>query len=143
MEQRLSLITLGVRDLQRARSFYEQGLGWKPAEMGGEGIAFYSLGSIALALFPREELAKDANLADAGDPDRFGGVAVAYNVRSREEVDAVLAQATGVGATLLKTGQDAFWGGYSGYFADPDGHPWEVCFNPYVELGPAGEFRVE
>ena len=127
MEQRLSLVTLGVADLERARRFYEDGLGWRRDNAHAE-VVFFQIGGAILGLFSRKELAADARLADEGSG--FGGIALAYNARSREEVDAVLAEAAAAGATILKPAEDAFWGGYSGYFADPDGHPWEVAWNP-------------
>ncbi|HUE14901.1 MAG TPA: VOC family protein, partial [Planctomycetaceae bacterium] len=123
MEQRLSLITLGVADLKRSREFYER-LGWRRSMAKADGIVFFQAGGMALALFPRDELAKDANLAAEGRG--FGGVSLAYNARTRAEVDSVLAEAEAAGAKLLKPAKMAVWGGYSGYFSDPDGFPWEV-----------------
>jgi catechol 2,3-dioxygenase-like lactoylglutathione lyase family enzyme len=127
MEQRLSLVTLGVADLERARRFYEEGLGWKRGNDHAE-VVFFQTGGMILALWPRHLLAEDAGLADEGRG--FGGIALAYNARSREEVDAVMAEAAAAGASVLKPAQDTPWGGYAGYFADPDGHPWEVAWNP-------------
>ena len=114
MEQRLSLVTLGVTDLRRAREFYEQGLGWQRGNEGDE-IAFYQLGGIVLALYPRD----------------------------KAEVDRVLDQAAAAGATILKPAQEAFWGGYSGMFADPDGHPWEVAWNPHWPLTEDGRVQFK
>jgi catechol 2,3-dioxygenase-like lactoylglutathione lyase family enzyme len=125
LEQRVSLITLGVADLDRSRRFYER-LGWKRGNKD-EGVVFFQVPGGVFALWSRGELAADARLSDPGG---FGGVALAYNTRSREEVDAVLAEAGGAGARILKPAEETFWGGYSGYFADPDGHPWEVAWNP-------------
>lgn len=136
MEQRLSLITLGVTDLARARRFYERGLGWEPSGASNRSVAFYQLGGMVLALYPRTALAEDAGV-DPGQPG-FGGIALAYNVRQREDVDAVLAEAVAAGATLLKPAADTDWGGYAGYFADPDGHPWEVAWNPHFSLSVQG-----
>jgi hypothetical protein len=136
MEQRLSLITLGVADLARSRRFYEQGLGWTPSSAGNENVVFFQLGGIALSLYGRASLAEDARLEDRGGG--FGGITLAYNTRAREEVDAVLARAEAAGARILKPAEEAFWGGYSGYFADPDGHPWEVAWNPHFTLLPDG-----
>ena len=127
MDQRLSLVTLGVADLARSRHFYEQGLGWSRGNTEDE-IAFYQLGGIVLALWTRHELAGDARLADTGAT--FSGITLAFNTRSHDEVDEVLAQAAAAGATVLKPGEDKEWGGYSGYFSDPDGHAWEVAWNP-------------
>jgi catechol 2,3-dioxygenase-like lactoylglutathione lyase family enzyme len=122
----MSLITLGVADLDRSLRFYEA-LGW---QRGNEdpGVVFFQLPGFILALWARQALAEDASVKDTGAV--FSGMGLAYNARSKAEVDAVLAEATAAGARLLKAAHDTFWGGYSGYFADPDGHPWEVAFNP-------------
>jgi len=126
MEQRVSLITLGVADLDRSRRFYEA-LGWKAGDTP-EGVVFFQIPGGVFGLWSRAALAEDAGVADSGG---FGGIAIAYNARSRDEVDAVLAEAVAAGAKLLKPAKEAFWGGYSGYFADPDGHAWEVAHNPF------------
>ena len=139
MEQRVSIITLGVGDLERSKSFYER-LGWRRGMTKSEGIAFFQAGGIALALFPREELARDANITDDGRG--FRGFSLAYNTRQREEVDAVIAEAEAAGATVLKPAEEAFWGGYSGYFADPDGFVWEVAWNPFFEIAEDGGIRI-
>jgi uncharacterized protein len=139
MEQRLSLVTLGVADLERSRRFYEDGLGWRRGNAHAE-VVFFQLGGLVLALFARSALAADAGLQAAGSG--FGGMALAYNARSRAEVDAVLGEAKAAGATMLKPAQDAFWGGYSGYFADPDGHPWEVAWNPDWTILEDGSVRL-
>jgi len=139
MEQRVSIITLGVRNLERSKSFYER-LGWRRGMTKSEGIAFFQAGRIALALFPREELARDANITDDGQG--FRGFSLAYNTRQREEVDAVIAEAEAAGATVLKSAEEAFWGGYSGYFADPDGFVWEVAWNPFFEIAADGGIRI-
>jgi catechol 2,3-dioxygenase-like lactoylglutathione lyase family enzyme len=139
MEQRLSVVTLGVADLERARRFYEDGLGWRRGNTHAE-VVFFQVGGAVLALFGRDALAADAGLRAAGSG--FGGIALAYNARSREEVDRVLAEAKAAGATILKPAQDAFWGGYSGYFADPDGHPWEIAWNPDWTLLEDGSVRL-
>ncbi len=132
MEPRISIITLGVSDLARSVKFYRDGLGLPTTFKEGEGIAFFQLKGTWLAVYPWDELAADASLP----PDRahFGGVTLAHNVAGKAEADAVIAQALAAGATLLKPAADTFWGGYSGYFADPDGHPWEVAWNPYFPL---------
>jgi len=138
VEQRLSLVTLGVADLDRALRFYEA-LGWRRANKNPE-IIFFQLNGMVLALWDRKSLAADAKLpADGGG---FGGMALAYCTRHREEVDAVLAQAKQAGGRILKPAEDAFWGGYSGYFADPDGHSWEVAWNPEWELTEEGDVRL-
>jgi catechol 2,3-dioxygenase-like lactoylglutathione lyase family enzyme len=132
MEPRLTLVTLGVSDLERAVEFYHEGLGLPLAEEDTEDIAFFDLGGTRLALYPWDELAEDATVSPEGAG--FRGVTLAHNVASKEAVDATLKEAVEVGATLVKPAEDVFWGGYSGYFADPDGHLWEVAWNPYWEL---------
>ena len=139
MEQRLSVITFGVADLERSRRFYEDGLGWRRAN-DSEEIVFYQAGGMVVALYPRAALALDAGLEDDGPG--FGGITLAYNVRQRSDVDAVLAEAEAAGARILKPARDAFWGGYSGCFADPDGHPWEVAWNPHWTLDTDGAVRL-
>lgn len=139
MEQRVSLITLGVADLERSREFYER-LGWRRSMATAEGIVFFQAGGLALALFPRTELAKDAKIAPEGYG--FSGISLAYNTRKRDEVDAVLVEAQAAGAKLLKPAEEAPWGGYSGYFADPDGFPWEVAWNPSFAMTEDGAIRV-
>lgn len=138
MEQRISLITLGVDDLARARRFYEEGLGWQPRD-APEGVVFYQLPGIALALFGREELAADAHHPVDG---RFSGITIAINQRSEADVDAVLAQAAAAGATVLKPAERVFWGGYSGYFADLDDHVWEVALNPQWTINEDGTLTI-
>jgi uncharacterized protein len=139
MEQRVSLITLGVADLDRSRAFYER-LGWRRSMPQAEGVVFFQTGGMVVALFPRADLARSAGLAPEGQG--FGGIMLAHNTRSREAVDAVLAEAVAAGATLLQPGQVAAWGGYCGYFADPDGHPWEVAWNPDFPIAEDGGIRV-
>jgi hypothetical protein len=140
MEQRMSLVTLGVADLRRARRFYEHGLGWKPGFASDE-VVFYETGGPIIALFGRRDLAADAQIED--DESTFGGIALAHNVRARDEVDAVLAEAAAAGAAVLKAAEDTPWGGYSGYFADLDGHLWEVAFNPAWTIGEDGSVRMK
>jgi catechol 2,3-dioxygenase-like lactoylglutathione lyase family enzyme len=127
MEQRLSVVTLGVADLERSRRFYEEGLGWRRGNDHAE-VVFFQAGGAVLALHARHLLAEDARVANDGQG--FDGITLAYNTRTREEVDAVLAEAAAAGAKLLKPARDTSWGGYAGYFADPDGHAWEVAWNP-------------
>jgi len=141
MDQRLTMVTLGVRDLARARKFYET-LGWRAREEGGGDIVFFQLLGMVLGLYPRAALAEDAHLPDDVPNAKFGGIALAYNARDKIEVDRVLKEAVAAGAALLKPAQDVFWGGYSGYFADPDGHPWEVAFNPHWPLENDGALRL-
>jgi catechol 2,3-dioxygenase-like lactoylglutathione lyase family enzyme len=135
MEQRMSLVTLGVADLRRARRFYENGLGWKPGFASDE-VVFYETGGPIIALWNRRDLAADAQIED--DESTFGGIALAHNVRSRADVDAVLAEAAAAGAALLKSAEETAWGGYSGYFADLDGHLWEVAWNPAWRIAENG-----
>jgi uncharacterized protein len=125
MEQRISLITLGVTDLRRAMDFYAA-LGWDGASPDGE-VAFFQAGGMIVALWDRSLLAADSGVTDGGG---WGGITLAHNVRSPEEVDAVLAEASAAGGRLVRAGAETFWGGYSGVFHDPDGHPWEVAHNP-------------
>jgi len=139
MEQRLSIVTLGVSDLARSREFYER-LGWRRSQASSDGIVFFQAGGMALALYPRHELAQDANIDANGDG--FRGFSLALNARNREEVDAVLAEAKDVGAKILKPAQEAFWGGYSGYFADPDGFLWEVAWNPFFPISEDGAIQI-
>jgi catechol 2,3-dioxygenase-like lactoylglutathione lyase family enzyme len=139
MEQRVSIVTLGVADLERSTQFYER-LGWRRSMARAEGVVFFQAGGMALALFPRHELAKDANVSPHGDG--FRGLSLAYNTRTRAEVDAVLEEAVAAGATLLKPAQEAFWGGYSGYFADPDGFLWEIAWNPSFPIADDGSIRI-
>lgn len=140
MEQRISIVTLGVSDLAKSQAFFER-LGWRRSVKGVGGIAFFQTGGIALALYPRSELAKDAGVAPAGDGG-FCGIALACNARSREEVDTVLAEAVAAGATLQKPATEAFWGGYSGYFADLDGYLWEVAWNPSFPIDSVGNILL-
>ncbi len=141
MEQRISFLTLGVADLARSRAFYEA-LGWSAHKSGeGLGIVFFQCGGMVMGLFPREELAQDAGLTDSL-PGGFSGIAVAHNTRSEAEADAVMAQAVAAGARVTKPMGKVFWGGYSGYFADPDNHLWEVCFNPHARLDEQGSLSL-
>ena len=139
MEQRVSIITLGVADLKRSQEFYER-LGWRRSMAKAEGIVFFQAGGMALALYPRHELAKDANIAPEGHG--FSGIALAYNARTHAEVDSMLEEAAGAGGKILKPAQEAFWGGYSGYFCDPDGFLWEVAWNPSFPIAEDGSIRI-
>ena len=139
MEQRVSIVTLGVESLERSRQFYER-LGWRASAASSEGITFFQLGGIALALYSRNELAKDANMS--AEAEGFKGFTLAFNTRSRSEVDATLAEAQKAGAKLVKPAQEAFWGGYSGYFADPDGFLWEVAWNPFFPIAEDGSIQL-
>ena len=139
MEQRVSLITLGVRDLARARAFYEA-LGWRASPASQPGIVFFQANGLALALFGRAALAEDAEVEDR--PSGFSGVTLAHNVRSEDEVDRVYADAIAAGAQAVKLPRKTHWGGYSGYFADPDWHLWEVAYNPFFPLDAAGDLHL-
>ncbi|MEV4202022.1 VOC family protein [Micromonospora globbae] len=138
MEQRISLVTLGVADLARARAFYER-LGWRGQEV--EETVFVQAGPMALVLWGRDKLAADAGVDDPGG-DGFGGITLAQNVRSRAEVDAVLATAAAAGAEVTRPARETFYGGYAGCFADPDGHVWEIAWNPGFPLAADGALTV-
>jgi uncharacterized protein len=138
MEQRISLITLGVADVGRARSFYEA-LGWSTDAKPDDDVAFFQAGGMILALWGRQDLAEDSVVQDGGG---WGGVTLAHNVRSPQEVDAVLSEAAAAGATIARPGAETFWGGYSGVFVDPDGHPWEVAHNPGWTIGEDGSISL-
>jgi len=133
MKPKVSLITLGVTDFQKSLNFYQHGLGL-PTEgcKEGQDHVFFMLEGTWLALFPKDKLAEDAHVLPAGSG--FSGITLAHNVKTKEEVDVVIKMAVDAGATMVKKPADAFWGGYSGYFADPDGYLWEVAFNPFTDL---------
>ena len=150
MQPRASIITLGVADVAKARRFYEA-LGFKASAASQASITFFDAGGIVLALYGRAALAEDAHVAAvaptapegfSGATQSFSGVTIAHNCRNEAEVDAVLAGAVTAGATLQKPAQKVFWGGYSGYFADPDGHLWEVAYNPHFAFDAAGRLRL-
>jgi uncharacterized protein len=134
VEQRLSLVTLGVRDLARARRFYEA-LGWTSGAAPADDVAFFQAGCMIVALWGRDQLAEDTVVEDSGG---WGGITLAYNARSPGEVDAVLAEAEAAGGRVARGGAETFWGGYSGVFVDPEGHAWEVAHNPHWTLGEDG-----
>ena len=138
MDQRVSFITLGVEDLARSKEFYE-GLGWKASQASRESIVFFDLNGVVLGLFGRNALAEDAGVHD-GAPG-FSAVTLACNQRSEAEVDAVMKEAEAAGATILTQAEKVFWGGYRGYFADPDGHLWEVAFNPFAPIDAEGRVK--
>ena len=139
MEPRISLITLGVANIARARAFYEA-LGFKASAASQPTVTFFEAGGVVLGLYGRDALAEDANVEASGSG--FRGVALAHNVRSEAEVETVLAEAVAAGARLLKPAQKVFWGGYSGYFADPDDHVWEVAYNPHSPLDEMGRMTL-
>lgn len=136
MEQRLSVLTLGVRDLAKMRDFYVDRLGWKPVAEG-PGIVFFLLNGFLLGLFPQEELSREVGSAPQGGPVQKG-FTLAQNFGSEAEVDQAFARLERQGVKILKPPQKVFWGGYSGYFADLEDNLWELCFNPYLSLDPQG-----
>ena len=138
MEQRVSLVTLGVSDLSRARTFYEA-LGWTTGAAPDDDVVFFQTGGMIVALWDRGRLAEDSGVEDGRG---WGGVTLAYNVRSPAEVDAVVEEARAAGARVAREPGATFWGGYSGVFVDPDGHPWEVAHNPHWALGEDGSVRL-
>ena len=138
MEQRLSLVTLGVADLVRARTFYES-LGWVTRAGPDDDVVFFQTGGMIVALWGRGQLAEDSGVDDTGG---WGGVTLALNVRSPAEVDAVIDEAHTAGARIARAGVETFWGGYSGVFVDPDGHPWEVAHNPHWTIDDEGATRL-
>lgn len=135
----LALITLGVADLARARAFYEE-LGWQASSASNDNVAFFHGANGSLALYPRHLLADDATVADK--PTGFSGITLANNMRSEEDVDVLLERAKSLGGRIVKPGQKVFWGGYSGYFADLDGHLWEVAHNPFFPIDEDGKLRL-
>jgi hypothetical protein len=138
VDQRLSLITLGVRDLARARRFYEA-LGWKSGAAPADDVVFFQANCMIVALWGRDQLEEDTAVEDSSG---WGGVTLAYNARSPAEVDSVLAEAEAAGATIARPGAETFWGGYSGVFVDPEGHPWEVAHNPNWTLADDGSVTL-
>ena len=138
MEQRLSLVTLGVDDLERSRAFY-QSLGWTTDAAPGDDVVFFEAGGMAVALWDRARLAEDSCVEDEGG---WGGVTLAYNTRSPEEVDMVMEEARAGGAPIGREADETFWGGYSGVFIDPAGHPWEVAYNPRWTVEEDGSVRL-
>lgn len=138
MEQRISLITLAVADMERSAAFYEA-LGWQREDSPDGVIAFDLIGQ-TLGLYPKDKLAEDMGLS----PDQIGGfsgITLAHNVSDKSQVDALMTRAAQAGARIIRPADDIFWGGYQGYFGDPDGHVWEIAFNPFSPLGPNGEFQ--
>jgi uncharacterized protein len=138
VEQRLSLVTLGVSDLARARAFYE-GLGWTTRAKPDDDVVFFQVGGLVVALWDRATLAEDSGVEDLPG---FGGVTLAYNARTPDEVDSVMAEAREAGATIPRDAGETFWGGYSGVFVDPDGHPWEVAHNPRWTINEDGSVTL-
>ena len=141
MAQHLHIVTLGVRDLEESRRFYTGTLGWKSSTASNEAITFIQTGGVVLALFPRDELAKDALVP--ADGSGFTGFTLAYNVRSEKEVDELIADLKSKGVRITKEPQKMFWGGYSSYFADPNGFLWEVAYNPEFPFDETGNIKLE
>jgi len=139
MKQQINFITLGVSDLARSRYFYAR-LGWKESASSQEFVAFFQAGAVVFALFPREALADDAGVPAAGSG--FSGVTLSHNVASEMDVIATLVEAVEAGATLARSAGKTSWGGFCGYFSDPDGYVWEVCFNPFMPLQEDGSIRL-
>jgi len=140
MEPRISLVTLGVSDIGASRKFYEGGLGWQVSAASNEHVVFLKTTGAIISLFSRKALAEDAGVsADGGG---FRGIALAHNVREKSEVAEVLKKAQNAGGQIIKNAQDVFWGGHSGYFADPDGFLWEVAWNPHFPLNKRGEIQL-
>lgn len=139
MQPRISLITLGVQDLARARRFYLDGLGFAPAPGSNDDVTFIDCDGLVLALWKRASLVDDAKVADGTG---FGGMTLAHNCRDRESVDRTLQEVERAGAKILKPAHETFWGGYSGYFADPDGFVWEVAHNPFWKIDDQGHVRL-
>lgn len=138
MEQRLTVVTLGVADLQRARAFYKA-IGWRSNSSPEMGVVFFQAGGLVLALWDHDSLAEDSGVERGHG---YGSVTLAYNTDSPEEVDAVLDEARAAGAAIPRAGGETFWGGYSGVFVDPDGHPWEVAHNPHWTITPDGGVKL-
>lgn len=138
MEQRLSLITLGVGDLELSRTFYRN-LGWEENTSSNDDVAFFQTGGMVLGLWDRTKLAEDSGVDDSGG---WGGVTLAYNTRERGHVDSVIEEARFAGATITREPGETFWGGYSGAFVDPDGHPWEVAHNPDWPIDGDGAIKL-
>ena len=138
MKQRVSLITLGVADLERSRRFYEA-LGWSTGATPGDDVVFFQSGGMVVALWDRARLAEDSCVEDGGG---WGGITLAYNARSPTEVDSVLSEAEAAGGTVVRPGAETFWGGYSGVFFDPEGHPWEVAHNPHWTIRDDGSVSL-
>ena len=139
MEQRLSIITLGVSDLKKATEFYESKFGWKKSQASNSNISFFMLNGIYLSLFPKDELADDATVSPEGNG--FKGFTLAFNTRSKEEVDELMASLKSQGVTIVKMPEATNWGGYSSYISDLDGHLWEIAYNPYIEIDDKGNIN--
>jgi uncharacterized protein len=138
MEQRLSLVTLGVSDVARSRAFYEA-LGWTTGAAPEDDVVFFQSGGMIVALWGRSQLAEDSGVTEG---EGWGGITLAHNVRSQSEVDSLMSDAAGAGATITRRAGDTFWGGYSGVFLDPDGYPWEIAYNPHWTIAEDGSVTL-
>ena len=136
MDQRVTIIGLGVRDLKESTAFYEHNFGWEKMDNSNDDISFFKLNGLLLSLYPREKLAEDATVSPEGSG--FRGVSLAYNTRTKEGVDELIASLEQKGVTIVKPPQEVFWGGYSSYIADPDGHLWEIAHNPFLPIDEDG-----
>ena len=141
MNQHLHLITLGVRDFEASKKFYTETLGWKPSNSSNDEITFFQAGGVVLSVYQREKLAEDALVNPEGNG--FAGFTLAYNARSEAEVDEIIRELKSRGVKILKEPQKVFWGGYSSYFADPDGNCWEVAYNPFFLFDENGNLKLE
>jgi len=141
MNQHLHLVTLGVRDYEASKEFYTELLGWKPSSSSNEDVTFFQAGGVVLSIFQREKLAEDALVDPQGDG--FAGFTLAYNAQSEAEVDEIITSLKAKGVKILKEPQKVFWGGYSSYFADPDGNCWEVAYNPFFPFDENGNLKLE
>lgn len=141
MKQHLHMFTLGVTDFKRSVEFYSKTLGWEPSHASQEDVAFFQAGGVVLGLYPREKLAEDAKVSPEGIG--FSGVTLAYNARSEAEVDKIITDLKSKGVQIVKEPQKVFWGGYSSYFADPDGYLWEVAYNPFFPFDENGNLKLD
>ncbi len=140
MKPRINIITLGVADFPKSLAFYKDGLGWELSQASNDNIAFFPLNGIVLALYPKDALAEDVRVSPEGSG--FSGLTLAYNANHPEEVDRILTTVEKLGATIIKRAETVFWGGYSGYFADPNGFLWEVAYNPYFTFDEKGNLNL-
>lgn len=143
MEPRISIITLGVSDLARSYKFYHEGLGLPTSRTPESGIIFFQTGGVCLALYPLDKLAEDVSPSESSERGRFSGITLAHNTKSKDEVDAILSLAEKAGGKIEKPAQDVFWGGYSGYFSDPDGYLWEVAFADFWKFNKDGSLVID
>lgn len=141
MNQHLHLVTLGVRDLKKSVAFYTEILGWKPSSSSNDDVAFIQAGGVVLSIYPREKLAEDARVSPEGNG--FSGITLAYNAQSEAEVDEIIGDLKSQGVKIVKEPQKVFWGGYSSYFADPNGYLWEVAYNPFFPFDENGNLKLD